>query len=114
MNPTVLVYGSLAAAIVFEVIGTTFLQKSEQFSKLVPTAAMVLFYVASFYLLSQALKGLPLGIAYAMWSGLGIVLTAAVGLLVFKQSLDMPALIGMGLIIAGVVVMNVFSTSVSH
>jgi small multidrug resistance pump len=114
MNPTMLVYGSLAAAIVFEVIGTTFLQKSEQFSKLVPTAAMVLFYVASFYLLSQALKGLPLGIAYAMWSGLGIVLTAAVGLLVFKQSLDMPALIGMGLIIAGVVVMNVFSTSVSH
>ncbi|CAH0339857.1 multidrug efflux SMR transporter [Rhizobium sp. CECT 9324] len=114
MNPTMLVYGSLAAAIVFEVIGTTFLQKSEQFSKLVPTAAMVLFYVASFYLLSQALKGLPLGIAYAMWSGLGIVLTAAVGLLVFKQSLDMPALIGMSLIIAGVVVMNVFSTSVSH
>ena len=76
MNPSLLVYGSLAAAIVLEVIGTTFLQKSEQFSKLVPTAAMVLFYVASFYLLSQALKGLPLGIAYAMWSGLGIVLTA--------------------------------------
>lgn len=114
MNPSLLVYSSLAAAIVLEVIGTTFLQKSEQFSKLVPTAAMVLFYVASFYLLSQALKGLPLGIAYAMWSGLGIVLTAAVGLLVFKQSLDMPALIGMGLIIAGVVVMNVFSNSVSH
>lgn len=114
MNPSLLVYGSLAAAIVLEVIGTTFLQKSEQFSKLVPTAAMVLFYVASFYLLSQALKGLPLGIAYAMWSGLGIVLTAAVGLLVFKQSLDMPALAGMGLIIAGVVVMNVFSNSVSH
>ena len=61
MNPSLLVYGSLAAAIVLEVIGTTFLQKSEQFSKLVPTAAMVLFYVASFYLLSQALKGLPLG-----------------------------------------------------
>ncbi|WP_159947088.1 multidrug efflux SMR transporter [Rhizobium sp. 18065] len=114
MNPSLLVYGSLAAAIVLEVIGTTFLQKSEQFSKLVPTAAMVLFYVASFYLLSQALKGLPLGIAYAMWSGLGIVLTAAVGLLVFKQSLDMPALAGIGLIIAGVVVMNVFSNSVSH
>ncbi|EHS48906.1 small multidrug resistance protein [Rhizobium sp. PDO1-076] len=114
MNPSLLVYGSLAAAIVLEVIGTTFLQKSEQFSKLVPTAAMVLFYVASFYLLSQALKGLPLGIAYAMWSGLGIVLTAAVGLLVFKQSLDMPALVGMGLIIAGVVVMNLFSNSVSH
>lgn len=114
MNPSLLVYGSLAAAIVLEVIGTTFLQKSQQFSKLAPTAAMVLFYVASFYLLSQALKGLPLGIAYAMWSGLGIVLTAAVGLLVFKQSLDMPALAGIGLIIAGVVVMNVFSNSVSH
>ncbi len=74
-----LVYASLAAAIVFEVIGTTFLQKSEQFSRLVPTAAMVLFYVMSFYLLSHALKTLPLGIAYAMWSGLGIVLTTAVG-----------------------------------
>lgn len=114
MNPAALVYASLAAAIVFEVIGTTFLQKSEQFTRMVPTAAMVLFYVASFYLLSQALKGLPLGIAYAMWSGLGIVLTAAIGLIVFKQSLDLAALVGMGLIIAGVVVMNLFSNTVSH
>lgn len=109
-----LVYASLAAAIVFEVIGTTFLQKSEQFSRLVPTAAMVVFYVMSFYLLSHALKTLPLGIAYAMWSGLGIVLTTAVGFLVFKQSLDLAALAGIGLIIAGVLVMNLFSSSVSH
>ncbi|MHA7970091.1 DMT family transporter [Rhizobium sp. CAU 1783] len=114
MNAMLINYASLAAAIVFEVIGTTFLQKSEQFSRLVPTGAMVFFYVISFYLLSQALKGLPLGVAYAMWSGLGIVLTAIVGIVVFKQWLDLPALAGMGLIIAGVVVMNAFSSSVSH
>ncbi|SMC90939.1 multidrug efflux SMR transporter [Rhizobium sp. RU36D] len=109
-----LVYTSLAAAIVFEVIGTTFLQKSEQFSRLGPTAAMVLFYIMSFYLLSHALKGMPLGIAYAMWSGLGIVLTASIGFFVFKQSLDFAAMAGIGLIIAGVLVMNLFSNSVSH
>lgn len=114
MHPLFFSYGVLAAAIVFEVVGTTFLQKSEQFSRLWPTAAMVFFYVVSFYLLSQALRHLPLGIAYAMWSGLGIVLTATVGVVIFRQSLDMPALAGMGLIIAGVIVMNTFSSSVSH
>lgn len=114
MSPAVAVYGSLAAAILFEVIGTTFLQKSAQFTKVLPTAGMVLFYVLSFYLLSQALKGLPLGIAYAMWSGLGIVLTAGIGYFVFRQSLDLPALVGIGLIISGVLVMNLFSNSVSH
>ncbi|MFN7091945.1 MAG: DMT family transporter, partial [Allorhizobium sp.] len=94
MSPALTAYGALAAAIVLEVIGTTLLQKSEQFTKLLPTTGMVMFYVASFYLLSQALKGMPLGIAYAMWGGLGIVLTAMISVLLLKQSLDLPAMAG--------------------
>ncbi len=114
MSPALTAYGALAAAIVLEVIGTTLLQKSEQFTKLLPTTGMVMFYVASFYLLSQALKGMPLGIAYAMWGGLGIVLTALISVFVFKQSLDYAALAGIGLIVSGVIVMNTLSSSVSH
>jgi small multidrug resistance pump len=114
MNPTLTAYGALAAAIVLEVIGTTLLQKSAQFTKLLPTAGMVMFYVASFYLLSQALKGMPLGIAYAMWGGLGIVLTALISVFYLKQSLDMAALVGIALIVAGVIVMNTLSSTVSH
>ena len=114
MNPTLTAYGALAAAIVLEVIGTTLLQKSAQFSKFLPTAGMVMFYVASFYLLSQALKGMPLGIAYAMWGGLGIVLTALISVFYLKQSLDLPALVGIALIVAGVIVINTLSSTVSH
>lgn len=114
MNPVLLAYGSLAGAIVCEVAGTAFLQQSAQFTRPVPTAAMVGLYVVSFYLLSQALKGMPLGIAYAMWGGLGIILTAIISVTVFKQTLDMPALIGIGMIVAGVVVMNTFSSAVAH
>ena len=114
MNPTLTAYGALAAAIVLEVIGTTLLQKSAQFTKPLPTAGMVMFYVASFYLLSQALKGMPLGIAYAMWGGLGIVLTALISVFYLKQSLDLAALVGIALIVAGVIVMNTLSSTVSH
>ncbi|KPF46809.1 multidrug efflux SMR transporter [Rhizobium sp. AAP43] len=114
MNPLLPAYGALAAAILLEVIGTTLLQKSDQFSKFLPTAGMIAFYAASFYLLSLALRSMPLGVAYAMWSGLGIVLTAAIGFFVFKQTLDVPAMLGIGLIIAGVIVMNTLSGSVSH
>ncbi|NGO63156.1 multidrug efflux SMR transporter [Rhizobium daejeonense] len=114
MNPVVLAYSSLAGAIICEVIGTTFLQKSAQFTKLGPTVAMVALYAVSFYLLSQALKGMPLGIAYAMWGGLGIILTALISVFVFKQSLDPAAMTGIGLIVAGVIVMNAFSNSVTH
>lgn len=114
MNPLYLSYGALGAAIVCEVIGTTLLQKSQQFTKPWPTAAMVVFYLISFYLLSQALKGVPLGIAYAIWAGLGIVLTAVISVVVLKQALDIPAMIGIAMIVAGVVVMNVFSNSVGH
>ncbi|MDZ4394782.1 multidrug efflux SMR transporter [Cypionkella sp.] len=114
MSPLVTSYIALFAAIVSEVVGSAFLQRSEQFTKLVPTAIMAIFYIASFYFLSLALRSLPLGIAYAIWAGLGIVLTAAVSLVIFKQSLDIAAMIGIGLIIAGVVVMNVFSQTAGH
>ena len=114
MNPALLTYGSLAVAIVLEVIGTTFLQQSQQFTRAVPTISMAVCYLAAFYLLSIALRTLPVGIAYGIWSGLGIVLVSAVGVVVFRQTLDLAAIIGLGLIVAGVVVVNVFSNSVSH
>jgi small multidrug resistance pump len=107
-------YVWLAAAICSEVAGSAFLVRSEQFSRLVPSAFVVGFYAFAFYGLSQALKSMPLGFAYAIWAGLGIVLTATVGLVAFKQKLDLPAIVGIVLIIAGVVVMNVFSKTASH
>lgn len=112
--PSLMSYGSLAAAIVFEVAGTTFLMKSEQFSKLVPTLVMGCFYAGSFFFLSLALKELPLGVAYAIWGGLGIVLTAAISMIVFRQSLDIPAYLGIAMIVGGVVVVNVFSKTLTH
>ena len=114
MNPALVTYGALGAAIVLEVIGTTFLQQSQQFTRALPTTLMVLCYGSAFYLLSIALRAMPVGVAYAIWSGLGIVLISAVGLVLFRQTLDTAAVIGLGLIISGVVVVNVFSSSVSH
>ncbi|CBJ35908.1 DMT family transporter [Ralstonia solanacearum] len=114
MNPVLIAYGWLAAAIVSEVLGTTFLAKSEQFSRMGPAAATVLFYTASFYFLSQALKGLPLGLAYAIWGGVGIVLTAIISLVVSRQMLDLPTVLGIALIVSGVVVTNVFSKTIGH
>jgi small multidrug resistance pump len=75
---------------------------------------MGLCYLGSFYLLTHALKTIPLGIAYAVWSGLGIVLVSAIGVVVFRQTLDLPALIGLGFIITGVLIVNLFSSSVGH
>ena len=95
-------------------IGTTFLQRSEQFTRLVPTLMTGLCYAASFYFLSLALRTMPLGIAYAIWSGLGIVLVSVIGLLVFGQKLDLAAVTGLSLIVAGVVIVNLFSGSVTH
>lgn len=114
MNGMVMTYVTLVVAIVAEVIGTTYLQRSEQFTRLVPTALMALFYLLAFYFLSHALRYLPMGIAYAIWSGLGIVLISAVGYFLLGQRLDMPALLGLGLIIAGVAIINIFSKSVGH
>ena len=104
----------LAVAILFEVIGTSFLMASQQFTRFWPTLGMGASYLLSFYFLSQALKVLPLGIAYALWSGLGIVLTLGIGVVVFRQTPDVPAVIGIALILAGVVVINGFSQTTGH
>lgn len=114
MNPALITYGSLAIAIVFEVIGTSFLQQSQQFTRLLPTAGMAVCYASAFYFLSISLKAIPVGVAYAIWSGLGVVLISIIGIIVFKQTLDWAALIGLGLIVLGVVVVNGFSDSISH
>ena len=114
MSPTMIAYGYLAIAIVCEVIGTTFLVKSEQFTRFVPTLIMAVLYAISFYLLTQTIKTIPIGIAYALWGGLGIVLTSLVGLFFFKQTLDTAAVIGIAMIVGGVVVMNLLSDSVAH
>ncbi|WFU07924.1 SMR family transporter [Rhizobium sp. CB3090] len=108
------VYAMLLVAIVLEVIGTTALQMSQQFTRLGPSIVLVLCYVAAFYFLSLTLRVIPVGIAYAIWSALGIVLISAVGLVFFRQKLDLAAVIGLLLIIAGVLVVNLFSKSVSH
>src|SRR3546814_4771624 len=114
MNPVLVSYAALFVAIVFEVIGTSFLQQTNQWTRLTPTLCMGASYAVAFYLLSITLTTMPIGIAYAIWSGLGIVLISLVGLFVFKQTLDLPAVIGLGLIVAGVIVVNVFSDSVRH
>ena len=114
MNNVFLAYGLLALAIISEVIGSTFLVKSEGFTRLMPSLMVVLLFSIAFYLLSQVIKTIPLGIAYAIWAGVGIVLTGIVGFVVFKQTLDTPAMIGIALIVAGVVVINLFSQSTGH
>ena len=107
-------YLPLLAAIVLEVIATSALQASQQFTRPWPTLLMALGYLGAFFFLSLALRGIPVGIAYAIWSGLGIVLISAVGWVVFGQKLDLPAMIGLGLILAGVLVVNLFSSSARH
>lgn len=107
-------YFFLALAIVLETVATSFMKESEQFSKLLPSAITVIGYAGAFYCLSLVLKNIPVGIAYAIWSGMGIVLISIIGWTVFKQHLDLPAISGLLLIIAGVLVINIFSNSVSH
>lgn len=107
-------YLILLVAIVLETIATSFMKQSEQFTKLIPSIVTVIGYAASFYCLSIVIKTLPVGIAYAIWSGVGIILITLIGFFIFKQHLDPPAVIGLALIIAGVVVINVFSSTVSH
>ena len=104
----------LFLAIIAEVIGTSALKPSEGFTKLVPSGIVVVGYGIAFYLLSLVLKSLPVGIVYAIWSGVGIVLITIVGVFAFKQTLDTPAIIGMSLIVAGVVVINLFSKTMIH
>ena len=104
----------LGLAILAEVVATSALKASDGFSRLLPSIVVVTGYACTFYLLALTLRTIPVGIAYAVWSGLGIVLVSLIGVVLFGQKLDAPALVGMGLIIAGVLVMNLFSRSVPH
>ena len=107
-------YLYLAIAIIAEVIATSALKASEGFSKLIPSVIVIVGYAVAFYCLSLVLKTIPVGVAYAVWSGLGIVLISLIGLVVFGQKLDLAAIIGLLLIVSGVVVINVFSNTIGH
>lgn len=102
-------YLFLGTAIVFEVIGSSFMKASDGFTKWLPSLIVIAAYIICFYFLSLALKYIPLGVAYAIWGGLGIILTAAVSVLVYNHKLDIAAIIGIILIVSGVFVMNFFS-----
>ena len=104
----------LLIAITGEVFGTTFLKASDGFTRLGPTVLVVIGYAIAFFFLSLTLKTIPTGIAYAIWSGVGTVMITLVGWVFMGQRLDLPALVGIGLIITGVVVMNLFSGTVKH
>jgi len=104
----------LAIAIVSEVIATSALKSSNGFTNPIPSAMVVVGYGVAFYMLSLVLKTMDVGMAYAIWAGLGIVLVSIVGAFMFKQVPDLPAVIGMTLIVAGVFIINVYSTTSSH
>ena len=103
----------LSIAIIAEVIATTALKASESFTKLYPSAVVIIGYAISFYLFSHALKTIPVGIAYAIWAGIGIAAITVVGAIFYRQVPDVPAIVGISLIVVGVVVINVFSKSVT-
>jgi len=104
----------LIVAVLFETIGNTALQASQQFSKLGPSIVVVLSYAISFFLLSVTLKFMPVGVVYALWSGMGIVFIAIIGLLVFGQRLDFAAVAGLAMIVGGIVVIHLFSNATPH
>jgi len=104
----------LAIAIVAEVVGTSFLKASAGFTKLLPTVMVAVGYGLAFFFLALTVDKVPTGIAYAVWSGAGVTLITAIGWLFFGQKLDGPAVVGMGLIVTGVVVLNLFSKSAAH
>jgi len=106
-------YIYLTVAIIAEVIATTALKSSEEFSNLLPSVIVVLGYGVAFYALSVCLKTMNIGVVYAFWSGLGIVLISLMGWFVYKQALDLPAILGLALIIAGVVTIQLFSKTVA-
>ena len=104
----------LALAIVAEVIGTSALKASEGFTRLWPSVTVVVGYAVAFYLLALVLRSMPVGIAYAFWAGLGIVLVTLVGIVVYGEKPDLPALVGLAMIVGGVVVIQVFSSVSAH
>lgn len=107
-------YIYLALAIIAEVIATSSLKASGEFTKVYPSLIVIIGYGSAFYLLTLVLRTVPVGITYAILSGLGIILVSIAGIFIYKQVPDMPAVIGMALIVAGVVVINVFSNTISH
>ncbi len=107
-------YIFLLIAIIGEVFATTALKASNGFTQLVPSAIVLIGYVVAFYFLSLTLKTIPVGIAYATWSGVGIILVSIIGLLFLGQKLDLPAIIGLAFIIAGTLIVNLLSKSSVH
>ena len=107
-------YLYLAIAVAFETIGTSAMQASQQFTRLWPSVLVVVGYAISFYFMALTLRFMPVGIVYALWSGLGIILIALIGYAVFGQKLDLPAIACLGLIIAGIVVIQLFSNATAH
>jgi small multidrug resistance pump len=105
---------TLGLAILAEVIGTSALKASNGFSNLLPSIVVIVGYGVAFFCLSLTLRQMPIGIAYAVWSGAGTALIALIGVVLYKQRLDMPAMIGIGLIVTGVLVLNLFSKSSAH
>ncbi len=104
----------LTFAILAEVVGTSCLKASQGFTKPIPSCIVVVGYAIAFYLLSLTLETIPVGVGYAVWSGVGLVLITLVSWLVYDQTLDGPAILGMGLIIVGVLVLNLFSKAAVH
>jgi len=96
------------------VAATSALKVSGEFTKLLPSCIVVIGYGVAFYFMTLILRTIPIGITYAMWSGLGIVLVALVGIFLYQEIPDVPAVVGMGLIITGIIVINMFSNTVNH
>ncbi|RBW55931.1 multidrug efflux SMR transporter [Ruegeria sp. A3M17] len=107
-------YLILLLAVFAETIGTTALQASQQFSRFWPSVLVIVGYGIAFYLLGLTLKYMPVGIVYAIWSGLGIVLIAIIGFIVFGQRLDWPAVVGLAMILAGILIIHLFSSTAGH
>ncbi len=107
-------YLYLIMAIAFEVLATSLLKETQNFTRLLPSLMTLAGYGAAFFFLSLTLRALPVGVVYAIWSGAGIVFISAIGWIWFRQALDAPAMIGMGLIVTGVGVINLFSKATPH
>ncbi len=107
-------YLYLVIAVLFEVIATTALKETQGFTRLIPSLVVVAGYGLAFYFLSLPLRALPIGVVYALWSGAGIVLITTIGWIWFRQALDLPAVVGMGFILVGVVIINLFSRTLAH
>ncbi|SDL42232.1 small multidrug resistance pump [Modicisalibacter muralis] len=107
-------YVYLFVAIVAEVLGTSALKASQEFTRFWPSVVVVVGYAVAFYMLTLVLRTIPVGIAYAFWAGLGIVLVTLIGVVAFGEKLDLPAVAGLAMIIGGVVVIQVFSSVSAH